>query len=52
MYAIRSYYVLRSMTQGRAHHARSVAGYEPVPDHLAQKIAQAREEEAAEAAAH
>jgi len=43
---------LRSMTQGRAHHARSVAGYEPVPDHLAQKIAQAREEEAAEAAAH
>jgi elongation factor G len=42
---------LRSMTQGRAHHNRKVAGYEPVPDHLAQKIAQAREEEAA-AAAH
>ena len=43
---------LRSMTQGRAHHGRHVAGYEPVPDHLAQKIAQAREEEEAEAAAH
>jgi elongation factor G len=43
---------LRSMTQGRAHHGRRVAGYEPVPDHLAQKIAQAREDEQAQAAAH
>ncbi len=40
------------MTQGRAHHTRRIAGYEPVPDHLAQKIAQEREEEEAEAAAH
>jgi elongation factor G len=43
---------LRSMTQGRAHHTRRISGYEPVPDHLAQKIAQQREEEEAEAAAH
>jgi elongation factor G len=43
---------LRSMTQGRAHHTRRISGYEPVPDHLAQKIAQQREEGEAEAAAH
>ncbi len=40
---------LRSMTQGRAHHDRKVAGYDPVPDHIAQKIAQQREEEEAAA---
>lgn len=40
---------LRSMTQGRAHHTRAAAGYEPVPDHEAKKIAKAREKEAAEA---
>ncbi len=36
---------LRSMTQGRAHHIRKVAGYDPVPDHLAQKIAEERAKE-------
>jgi elongation factor G len=36
---------LRSITQGRAHHARTLAGYEPVPDHLAQKIAEERKAE-------
>jgi elongation factor G len=36
---------LRSMTQGRAHHTRRVAGYDPVPDHLAQKIAEERTRE-------
>ena len=38
---------LRSLTQGRAHHARSPAGYEPAPDHVAQKIRS--DQEAAEA---
>jgi len=41
---------LRSMTQGRAAHARKAAGYEPVPDHLAQKIAEERRKEQEEAA--
>ncbi len=39
---------LRSITQGRAHHTRRVAGYEAAPDHVAQKVKQERE--AAEAA--
>ncbi len=30
--------LLRSMTQGRAHHTRVFAGYEAVPEHEAQKI--------------
>jgi elongation factor G len=34
---------LRSLTQGRAHHGRRVAGYEPAPDHVAQKVRQERE---------
>ena len=38
---------LRSLTQGRAHHTRTPAGYEPAPDHVAQKIR--AEQEAAEA---
>ncbi len=33
---------LRSMTHGRGHHARSAAGYEPVPEHLAETIAAER----------
>ncbi|MGD8321342.1 MAG: elongation factor G, partial [Gemmatimonadota bacterium] len=41
---------LRSMTQGRAAHSRRPAGYEPVPDHLAQKIAEERRKEQEEAA--
>ncbi len=41
---------LRSMTQGRAAHARRFLGYEPVPDHLAQKIAHDRRKELAEEA--
>jgi elongation factor G len=40
---------LRSMTQGRAVHSRRVASYEPVPDHLAQKIAAERKKELEEA---
>ncbi len=40
---------LRSMTQGRAIHSRRVASYEPVPDHLAQKIAAERKKEQEEA---
>lgn len=40
---------LRSMTQGRAVHTRRHSGYEPVPDHLAQKIAEDRKKEQAEA---
>lgn len=39
---------LRSLTQGRAHHTRALAGYEPVPDHVAQKIAEERAAEEAE----
>ena len=38
---------LRSMTQGRAHHSRTLAGYEPAPDAVAQKVRAEREEEAA-----
>ena len=34
---------LRSITQGRAHHTRKLAGYEPAPDHVAQKVRQERE---------
>jgi elongation factor G len=34
---------LRSITQGRAHHTRKVAGYEAAPDHIAQKVRQERE---------
>ena len=29
---------LRSLTHGRAHHTRTPAGYEPAPDHVAQKV--------------
>ena len=29
---------LRSLTQGRAFHTRKAAGYEPAPDHIAQKV--------------
>jgi elongation factor G len=37
---------LRSMTQGRAHHTRKMVGYEPVPEHLTQKlIREAKERE-------
>jgi elongation factor G len=43
---------LRSMTQGRAVHSRRVASYEPVPDHLAQKIAAERKKEQEEASNH
>ena len=38
---------LRSLTQGRAHHTRTPAGYEPAPDNVAQKVR--AEQEAAEA---
>lgn len=34
---------LRSMTQGRAHHTRTHAGYEQAPDHVAQKVRKERE---------
>lgn len=34
---------LRSITQGRAHHSRTPAGYEPAPDHVATKVRQERE---------
>lgn len=34
---------LRSITHGRAHHARTPAGYEPVPDQVAKKIREERE---------
>ncbi|MDH5758994.1 MAG: elongation factor G [Gemmatimonadota bacterium] len=40
---------LRSMTQGRAHHARRFAGYEPAPEPVVQKV---KAERAAEADAH
>ena len=43
---------LRSMTGGRAAHTRRHAGYEPVPDHLAQKIADERKREQEESAGH
>ena len=38
---------LRSMTQGRAHHSRKLAGYEPAPPDVAKKIAAERAEEQA-----
>lgn len=34
---------LRSMTQGRAYHTREHAGYEPAPDHVAQRVKRERE---------
>jgi elongation factor G len=34
---------LRSITQGRAHHTRKHAGYEPAPDHIAEKVKTDRE---------
>jgi elongation factor G len=43
---------LRSMTQGRAHHSRTLAGYESVPEHAAQKIAEERKKEREEAGSH
>jgi elongation factor G len=43
---------LRAMTQGRAHHARAFAAYEPVPEHLAPKIVEERKKEKEMAAAH
>lgn len=43
---------LRSMTQGRAAHTRKLTGYEPVPDHVAQKVAEERKKEQEEASAH
>jgi len=33
---------LRSMTQGRAHHSRKLAGYEPAPPDVAKKVAAER----------
>ena len=38
---------LRSITQGRAHHARKLAGYEHAPADVAQKVRQEREAEEA-----
>ncbi|MBT8488836.1 MAG: elongation factor G [Gemmatimonadetes bacterium] len=34
---------LRSITQGRGHHTREAAGYEPAPDHVAAKVRRDRE---------
>ncbi|HET9947621.1 MAG TPA: elongation factor G [Longimicrobiales bacterium] len=34
---------LRSLTQGRAYHTRKFAGYEPAPEHVAQKVRQEHE---------
>ena len=34
---------LRSITQGRAHHTRNLAGYEPAPAEVAQQVAAERE---------
>jgi elongation factor G len=34
---------LRSLTQGRAHHTRKLAGYEAAPDHIAQRVKQDRQ---------
>ena len=34
---------LRSITQGRAHHTRKLAGYEAAPDHVVQKVREDRE---------
>jgi elongation factor G len=41
---------LRSMTQGRGSHSRKLASYDPAPDHVAQKVAEERRREHAEAA--
>ena len=41
---------LRSITQGRAHHSRKLAGYEPAPPEVAKKVA--AERAAAEEAPH
>jgi len=38
---------LRSITQGRAHHTRTPAGYDPAPDHVAKQVRAAREQERA-----
>lgn len=38
---------LRSITSGRAHHSRTIAGYEPAPDHIAQKVRAERQAEEA-----
>ena len=38
---------LRSITQGRAHHTRRFAGYDPAPDHIAQQVRKEREAEEA-----
>jgi elongation factor G len=35
---------LRSITQGRAHHARTLAGYDPAPPDVAARVAKEREE--------
>lgn len=35
---------LRSMTQGRAHHVRTPAGYEAAPEHIAQKVRKERDD--------
>ncbi|MDP2955875.1 MAG: elongation factor G [Longimicrobiales bacterium] len=43
---------LRSMTQGRAGHTRRLFGYDPVPDHLAQKIAEDKKKEQEAASSH
>ncbi|MDA0311667.1 MAG: elongation factor G [Gemmatimonadetes bacterium] len=40
---------LRSITQGRGHHERKVAGYEPAPPDVAKKVAKERAAAAAEA---
>ena len=39
---------LRSITQGRAHHSRKLAGYEPAPDHVAEQVRQEKEREEAQ----
>jgi elongation factor G len=36
---------LRAMTQGRAHHTRKFASYDPVPEQAAQKIIAERKQE-------
>ncbi len=38
---------LRSITHGRAHHTRTSAGYQPAPEHIAQKVRAETEEAAA-----
>jgi elongation factor G len=36
---------LRSITQGRGHHSRSLAGYEPAPEHVAKRVVEERRKE-------